>query len=165
MFSGTIEQWQYCLISLSFWRFLFIVNLVLIVFRKWFMTHTTSYLPRDLILFLLKISVRWSTYHHVVLQNKIPRWELSSCIPVKVWDNAILTVDSPECLTVRLTVRSQCKIVPWVSCVVDEWLQNELAVSFHVSLHCVSCELKFFTRRGVGEWRMEGKGHRCITLL
>ena len=28
---------------------------------------------------------------------------------------------------------------------VDEWLQNELAVSFHVSLQCVSCELKFFT--------------------
>ena len=28
---------------------------------------------------------------------------------------------------------------------VEEWLQNELAVSFHVSLQCVSCELKFFT--------------------
>ena len=28
---------------------------------------------------------------------------------------------------------------------VDEWLQNELAVSFYVSLQCVSCELKFFT--------------------
>ena len=27
--------------------------------------------------------------------------------PVKVWANAILTVDSPECLAVRLTVRSQ----------------------------------------------------------
>ena len=28
---------------------------------------------------------------------------------------------------------------------VDEWLLNELAVSFYVSLQCVSCELKFFT--------------------
>ena len=28
---------------------------------------------------------------------------------------------------------------------VDEQLQNELAVRFHVSLQCVSCELKFFT--------------------
>ena len=28
---------------------------------------------------------------------------------------------------------------------VDERLQNELAVRFHVSLQCVSCELKFFT--------------------
>ena len=29
-------------------------------------------------------------------------------------------------------------------CEVDERLQNELAVRFHVSLQCVSCELKFF---------------------
>ena len=28
-------------------------------------------------------------------------------------------------------------------CQVDEQLQNELAVRFHVSLQCVSCELKF----------------------
>ena len=113
---------------------------------------------------------------------------------VKVWANAILTVGSPECLTVRLTVRSQwadcyrctvsswmahskltvwaassqcelqahgvsCKLTVWVAnsrrahsklilwfrCEVDEWLQNELAVSFHMSSQCVSCELKFFT--------------------
>ena len=31
--------------------------------------------------------------------------------PVKVWANAMLTVGSPECLTVRLTVRSQ-----WAHC-------------------------------------------------
>ena len=36
----------------------------------------------------------WQTQHHI-LHN-----------PVKVWANAILTVDSPERLTVRLTVRS-----------------------------------------------------------
>ena len=30
-------------------------------------------------------------------------------------------------------------------CEVAERLQNELAVRFHVSLQCVSCELKFFT--------------------
>ena len=32
-----------------------------------------------------------------------------------------------------LTARSQCEIVSWVSCVVDEWFQNELAVSFKFS--------------------------------
>ena len=45
----------------------------------------------------------------------------------------------------------------------DEWLQNELAVSFHVSSQCVSCELKFFTG-GVGKGargRAEGARRRA----
>ena len=49
----------------------------------------------------------------------------------------------------RLTARSQCEIVSWVSCEVDEWLQNELAVSFYVSLQCVCSEVKFFTGKSL----------------
>ena len=36
---------------------------------------------------------------------------LAGGIPAKMWANTILTVDSPECLTVSLTVRSQ-----WAHC-------------------------------------------------
>ena len=38
------------------------------------------------------------------------------------------------------SVSSSCKFTE-----VDECLLNELAMSFHVSSGCVSCELKFFT--------------------
>ena len=37
-----------------------------------------------------------------------------------------------------------CEIISWVHCEVAEQLENELAVRFHVSLLCASCELKFF---------------------
>ena len=37
------------------------------------------------------------------------------------------------------------------------WFQNELTVSFHVSLQFVSCELKFFTGIDVLE-----EGHRQL---
>ena len=49
----------------------------------------------------------------------------------------------------KLTKGSQeghsCEIILWVHCEVAERFQNELAVSFHVIMQCVSCELKFFT--------------------
>ena len=38
-----------------------------------------------------------------------------------------------------------CEIISWMHCEVDERLQNELGLRFHVSLQCVGCELKFFT--------------------
>ena len=52
-----------------------------------------------------------------------------------------------------LTARPQCDIVALASCEVDEWLQNELAVSFHVSFQCASCELKFFTGLCMHAWK------------
>ena len=38
-------------------------------------------------------------------------------------------------------------------CEVDEWLQNELAMRFHVTWQCVNCELKFFT--GERQYRLQ----------
>ena len=45
----------------------------------------------------------------------------------------------------------------------DEWLQNKLGVSFHVSLQCVSCELKFFTGTGASESSLM-QFYRCTSI-
>ena len=80
----------------------------------------------------------------------------------------------------ELTARSQCETVSSVSCVVDEWLQNELALSFRVSLQCVSCtdlytgqcmvscELKFYTGNFAGYWWKKlwcTYEHKCFTIF
>ena len=44
-----------------------------------------------------------------------------------------------------LTASSLCELILWVHCELDKWLQNELALSFHVSSLCIGFELKFFT--------------------
>ena len=73
-----------------------------------------------------------------------------------VSSSADLTNRSQQAHGVRckLTEASQeghsCEIISWMHCEVDEWLQNELAMRFHVSLQCVSCELKFCTGQGPG---------------
>ena len=63
----------------------------------------------------------------------------------------------------QLTEDSQeghsCEIISWMHCDVAEQLQNELAVRFHVSLQCVSCELKFFTRLVCGHTCELNPGH------
>ena len=44
-----------------------------------------------------------------------------------------------------LKASSQCELIVRICSELDEWLQNEVAVSFHVISQCVSCEFKFFT--------------------
>ena len=112
--------------------------------------------------------------------------------PVKMWANAILTVEVNSQITMSsllplhgeligwsheqvkassrceiqthrgLTARSQCELIWWGHYEVDEWLQNELAVSFHVSSQCVSCELKFFTGMSISHTKPQCIHHHII---
>ena len=62
----------------------------------------------------------------------------SEVIPVRVWANAILTVGSPECLTVRLTVRSQCDHSELTA--TTAWWSGDLTNGSQQA-HGVSCKL------------------------
>ena len=89
----------------------------------------------------LAVSVLWVCNSHS---------ELTSLLPLHSELNGMISQIAHSKLLMwqihrGLTASSQCELILWVCCEVDEWLQDALAMSFHVSSQCVGCELKFFT--------------------
>ena len=90
------------------------------------------------------VSLLWGFYEFVTLK-------VSSLLPLHGELIGMISRIAYSMLTVLVanSWRAHRKLTVWahlwVCCEVDEWLQNELAVSFYVSLQRVSCELKFLT--------------------